>query len=233
MKIISQQSPIITSGIPDGYDFLDYSFDGDGHYSEFGDDNDFDSAEGKSKEKKTFKSRLKGFGKKVGEAARSLKKFIGNLKPKKGARKLKKRKDKTGKDEHVDVVPEVVATKSARGEDVMVRANPDGTRNEFSKSETVVAPNGKTYAKEDLEKAGKTVVEGGEVVKVIPPADVAVLKTEDGEEIPFRKDDLIDRDTEEGKGMSKGLKTGLIIGGIVVGVGILTFVIYKLTKKGK
>ena len=40
-------------------------------------------------------------------------------------------------------------------------------------------------------------------------------------------------DTKPTQGMSKGMKTGLIVGGVVLVLGIVGFIMYKKSKKGK
>lgn len=207
---------------------------------------DYEYAVGKSKktdaakkEKKTFKEKRKGFGQKIGNAARKVgsafKKFVGKLKAKKAARKLKREKGKDGKVIHKDIVPSVVPAKINGGrDDGFARPNPDGTTTEFKTSEVEKAANGKTYAAEDLKKEGENTIENGELVKIIPPESVKELTTEDGETIPFHKDDVIDKDAPDDSkpGMSTTKKI-LIGSAILVGVGLAVFTVYKLTKKGK
>lgn len=212
-------------------DFVDYDFEG-GPYMAIGDDI-YVGADGK-REKGKFLKKVKGFGKKVGGAAKkvgkAIKNFVGKLKPKKGARKLKGRKGKTGKTEFVDPIPPVVSTRDEGGRDVLVRPNPDGTRTVLKSTEVAKGPDGRVYAKDDLSKKGQTVVENGQLMKVVEEADVAPLTTTDGEQIVFRKEDLIDKETgAPAAGMNPYLKWSLIGGGILA-VAIITYVAIKNSK---
>ena len=184
------------------------------------------------KVKKTFKSRVKGFGNKVGNAAKNMVKWVGNHKTRKGARKLRKEKDKSGKEVNKDLIPECTAGKINGGtEDGFIRTNPDGTKTEFKTSEVEKGANGKVYAKEDLNRTGKNTIENGEVVKIVPPEAVKELTTEAGEVIPFHKDDIIDKDApDDAKAGMSTTKKVMIGSAIAVGVGLVIFTIYKLTK---
>lgn len=249
MKITVKNGSVITESrknIARDYDWVDYSFDGDYEYASASGD-DYEYAVGKKKNsnksmpsdkpakdkkvRKTFKERVAGFKTKVGNAV----KWIGQHKTRKDARKLLKSKDKNGKDVHKDLVPDVKSGKDKDGNDVYYRTNPDGTTTEFKSGEVAKAANGKVYAESDLKKEGKNTVENGELVKIIPPDQVKELKTETGESIPFHKDDVIDKDAPDdgGKGMNPTTKKILIGSAIAVGVGILIFAVYKLSKRGK
>jgi hypothetical protein len=184
-------------------------------------------------------------GKWIGKQAKKFVKFIGKLKPKKGARKLKPRKIK-GQTKNVDVIPVVVPTTMPSGEKVMAKQNEDGTQTVVPKTDVVTAPNGQQVDKKDLEGAGETMVstnpETGEkeVVKVVEDSQVTTLQTAEGENIPFKTEDLVEKtqeelkkEGEEPKGMSKGLKIGLIIGGSVLFLGLIGFLIYRAKNKGK
>lgn len=252
MKIIVKNANVITENSrssANNYDWVDYSFDGDYEYASASGD-DYEYATGKKAEKnkseksdkpaeagkvkKTFKSRVKGFGNKIGNAAKNLVKWVGDHKTRKGARKLKKEKNKAGKDEFKDPIPAVVPAKINGGrDDGFARPNPDGTTTEFKTSEVEKAANGKTYAAEDLKKEGKNTIENGELVKVIPPEAVKELTTTEGETIPFHKDDIIDKDAPDDSKPMSTTKKILIGSAILVGVGLAVFTVYKLTKKGK
>lgn len=134
-----------------------------------------------------------------------------------------------------DYVPDLKPGKDLNGKDVYFRTNPDGSVTNFNKEDVEKGANGKLYAKEDLKKEGKNTIENGQLVKVIPPELVKELKTEDGETIPFHKDDVIDKDAPDdgGKGMNPTTKKILIGTGIAIGVGIIIFAVYKLTKTKK
>jgi hypothetical protein len=251
MKITVKNANVITrNSSANNYDWVDYSFDGDYEYASASGD-DYEYAIGKKKDrnkstpadkpaKKTFKDKRKGFAQKLGNAAnkigKAFKNFVGKLKAKKAARKLKREKGKDGKDVYKDIVPNVVPAKINGGrEDGYRRANPDGSVTEFKPGEVEKGANGKTYAAEDLSKEGKNTVENGELIKIIPPEAVKELTTEDGETIPFHKDDVIDKDAPDdgGKGMNPTTKKILIGSAIAVGVGLIIFTVYKLTKNGK
>ena len=194
---------------------------------------------GGSKVKKTFKDKRKGFGKKIGNAGRKVGgaikqavKWVGQHKTRKGARKLKKEKDASGKEVNKDLIPAVVPAKINGGsEDGFVRANADGTKTEFKTSEVEKGANGKVYAAEDLKKEGKNTIENGELVKIVPPELVKELTTDTGEVIPFHKDDVIDKDApDDAKAGMSTTKKILIGSAIAVGLGLVIFTIYKLTK---
>lgn len=253
MKITVKNAKVITKNSrssANNYDWVDYSFDGDYEYASASGDayefatgpepettskKDEKSAVSKTKEKrvkKTFKERVEGFKNKVGSAV----KWIGDFKTRKAARKLKREKGKDGKDINKDLVPSVVPAKINGGsEDGYKRVNPDGTVTEFKTNEVEKGANGKFYAIEDLKKEGKNTIENGELVKIVPPELVKELKTETGETISFHKDDIIDKDAQDDstKGMNPTTKKILIGSAIAVGVSLIIFTVYKLSKNGK
>lgn len=263
MKITVKNANVITTNrnsSANNYDWVDYSFDGDYEYASASGD-DYEYAIGKKKDStkstpadkpttdkksfkdKTFKEKRQGFGQKIGNAGRKFGSairqavtWIGQHKTRKDARKLKKEQNKEGKNEFKDNVPPVVPAKINGGrDDGFARANPDGSRTEFAPGEVAKAQNGKTYANVDLNKEGKNTIENGELVKVIPETAVQELTTTEGTTIPFHKDDVIDKDAPDdgGKGMNPTTKKILIGSAIAVGVGILIFAVYKLSKRGK
>jgi hypothetical protein len=220
-------------------------------FSADGQDDFYGADEEKSKGGKVkgfFKKIGKGVGKSgkwIGKQAKKFVKFVGKLKPKKGARKLRKTKVK-GKDKHVDVIPPVVPITTPSGEKQMAKQNPDGTQTVVPTSDVVKAPNGQAVDKKDLQGAGETVIttnpETGtkEVAKVVEEKDVTTLQTTEGEAVPFKTEDIVEKTEEELKnegkpqGMSKQAKTLLIVGGSLIALGIITFVIFKLRgNKGK
>ena len=75
-----------------------------------------------------------------------------------------------------------------------------------------------------------------ELVKTFDESQVATLKTEDGEELTFKKEDLIDKDAKDDSdpnaktGMSTGMKAGIAIGVVVVLGAILAIVIHRSKK---
>ena len=131
-----------------------------------------------------------------------------------------------GGDKFVDILPPV-----ENGQKTL----PDGSKVTVPTEQTAQGQDGKTYDKKDLEGTGETKVitneETGqkELAKVIDAKDVTNLTTEDGQQIPFKNSDL---DENKG-GMSKGLKIGLIVGGAVLVLGIVGYLIYRSQNKGK
>lgn len=256
MKITVKNANVITknrNSSANNYDWVDYSFSGDYEYaSASGDAYEFatgpepettskkdektaskTSTQNDKPAKKTLKSRVKNFGKTIGDTAKKMVKWVGEHKTRKGARKLKKEKNKAGKDEFKDPIPTVVPGKINGGrDDGYLRTNPDGSVTEFKTSEVEKGANGKIYAAEDLKKEGKNTIENGELVKVVPIEAVKELTTTTGEVIPFHKDDVIDKDApnDSKAGMSTTKKV-LIGSAIAVGVGLAIFIVYKLTKK--
>jgi hypothetical protein len=133
-----------------------------------------------------------------------------------------------GAEKYVDVLPPVVD-----GEKTL----PDGSKVAVPNDQTAQGNDGKTYDKKDLEGTGDTQVitneETGEkeLVKVIDAKDVTTLPTEDGEGVPFKSTDV--SEGGEKKGMSKGLKIGLIVGGSLIVLGIVAYLIYRSKNQGK
>ena len=289
----------------DGYDYADgyedadgdddfYDADGDEFYNARGRSKgksvpSFGSTQGQSGAKGQKGGKVKGFFKKVGRGfgktgkwigkqAKSFVKFVGKLKPKKGARKLRvqTRRDNKAKakeearikrekeiadakakgqtpppplppptpaeqqaqkqaEQHLDIIPPVVPDASGK----MMKQNPDGTVTEVPKENVVQAPNGQMIDKKDTEGSGTLVTttnpETGkpEVAVIVPPDQVATVETESGEVIPFKASDL-EENKEEKKGLSKGMKTALWVGGGLIALGVIVFVIYKMRgNKGK
>ncbi len=252
MNITVKNGNVITrnkNNSANNYDWVDYSFDGADYEYASASGDEYEYATGKKEEtnkstpndkpvkvKKSFKDKAHGFGEKLGNAAKKVgkafKNFAGNLKAKKAARKLKKGKDSSGKEVAKDLVPEVILGKNLNGKEVYQRTNPDGSITDFNKEDIEKGANGKLYAKEDLNKLGKNTIENGELVKIIPPEAIKELTTTDGEVIPFHKDDVIDKDApDDGKPGMSTTKKILIGTGIAVGIALIIFTVYKLTKK--
>jgi hypothetical protein len=267
----------------EGGDWQDYSFEGEDLYLSAEGEEFLYNAEGDyfynakgEKFKKGMGKVGKGFkkvGKGIGSAGKwvgkQFKKFVGKLKPKKGARKLRQdkradkrtqkqkayaeKKAKRDKDiaeakakgqlpppplppptpeergsgsstsmptKPVDVIPPVI-----NGE----KQNPDG-------SKTAVPPQDQTKVgdqivdKKDLVDTQNVTVQTNpetgvkEIVAEVDPSKVETLTTEDGEQIAFKKSDLIENKPE---GMSKGMKIGLIVGGSLIVLGIVSYFIFK------
>lgn len=133
-----------------------------------------------------------------------------------------------GAEKYIDVLPPVV-----NGEKTL----PDGSKVAVSNDQTAQGQDGKTYDKKDLEGTGDTQVitneETGEkeLAKIIDAKDVTTLPTEDGEGVPFKSTDV--SEGGEKKGMSKGLKIGLIVGGSLIVLGIVAYLIYRSKNQGK
>lgn len=132
----------------------------------------------------------------------------------------------TSGEKYIDPLPPVV-----NGQKTL----PDGSKVAVNPNETEKGADGKLYDKKDLNGTGDTKIitneETGqkELVKIIDAKDVTSLTAEDGEQIPFKNSDL--GDSKEG--MSKGLKIGLIVGGAVLVLGIIGYLIYRSRNKGK
>lgn len=202
-----------------------------------------------------FKGAMKKVGRGIGKGAKAVgkgvvyvakkvatgfKTFVGKLKPKPGARKLRveKRKDKRAtKGKHIDEIPPVITGPNPEtGKVENLKNNPDGTVEVVPQENLKKASNGQTYDKTDLEKSGTTVMQKNEttgveeLIKVLDDNQVETLKTTDGEEISFRKEDLVDKETGKTP-MSKGLKIGLIVGGSVLALTVIGLIIYAVRKK--
>ena len=267
----------------------DGSEEGDDFYDANGEEDEFYNVDATAKAKGKRGAKVKGFFKKVGKGfgntgkwigkqAKSFVKFVGKLKPKKGARKLRvqARRDKRAKareearlkrereiaeakakgitpppplppptpaeqkaeqqgQQHLDIIPPVVPDASGK----MMKQNPDGTVTEVPKENVVQAPNGQMIDKKDTEGSGTLVTTTNpdtgkpEVAVVVPPEQVTTVETESGEVIPFKASDL-EENKEEKKGLSKGMKTALWVGGGLIALGVIVFVIYKMRgNKGK
>ena len=128
-----------------------------------------------------------------------------------------------GGDKFIDVLPPV-----ENGQKTL----PDGSKVAVPNDQTAKGQDGKTYDKKDLEGAGETKIitneETGqkELAKILDAKDVTTLTTEEGEQFPFKNSDLGE------KGMSRGLKIGLIVGGAVLVLGIVGYLIYRSRNKG-
>jgi hypothetical protein len=132
----------------------------------------------------------------------------------------------TGGEKYVDPLPPVIDGQ---------KTLPDGSKVAVNPNETEKGADGKLYDKKDLNGTGETKVitneETGkqELVKIVDSKDVTNLTSQDGEIIPFKNSDLGDNK----EGMSKGLKIGLIVGGAVLVLGIIGYLIYRSRNKGK
>jgi len=137
----------------------------------------------------------------------------------------------TSGEKYIDPLPPVVKKEDG----TLVKTLADGSQVAVNPNETEKGADGKLYEKKDLNGTGDTLVITNEqtglkeLVKIIDAKDVTNLTAEDGEVIPFKNSDLGDAKS----GMSKGLKIGLIVGGAVLVLGIIGYLIYRSRNKGK
>jgi hypothetical protein len=123
--------------------------------------------------------------------------------------------------------------------------NPDGTVDVFSlplkkittaeaknmNAKDIVEVNGQQYSAEGIEPGKEVVVTtdeetGQELVTIqYEPDEVVAVTGNDGNTEYVKKDDV--------KGMSKGLKYTLIIGGSVIALGLIGLIVYQVSKKNK
>lgn len=149
-------------------------------------------------------------------------------KAKKDARALKK-VSKNGKEIYQDKLPTL--NKDASGN--FTKTLEDGTSVSVpaNQTQTIVAPNGTstTFDKKDIDTPKELIkninptTNQVELIKEYTPEETEVAFDNAGNEQVYKKADV--------GGMSKGLKTGLIIGGSVVALALIALVIYKFKKK--
>ena len=149
-------------------------------------------------------------------------------KAKKDARALKK-VSKNGKEIYQDKLPTL--NKDASGN--FTKTLEDGTSVSVpaNQTQTIVAPNGTstTFDKKDIDtpkeliKTINPTTNQVELIKEYTPEETEVAFDNAGNEQVYKKADV--------GGMSKGLKTGLIIGGSILGLALIGLIIYKFKKK--
>lgn len=155
---------------------------------------------------------------------------------------------KNGLKKFKDKLPKLRKVKGADGKDKFEKELPDGTKQEVSKDQVQIVPPPTSggqesfFDKKDLNTKNevvKTVLANGEVElsKIYAPEETEQIPSEQGgEPVTYKKEDVADSGdasiTASSTGMSKGMKIGLIVGGSVLVLGIVAFVIYK-SKQGK
>lgn len=165
-------------------------------------------------------------------------------KAKYGARPLKKM-IVNGVHKFKDALPKLRKKKKSDGTTVGEKTMPDGTTKEIPLGQIHTVASSKQGAEPTLYDK-KDLATSGEVVKQVNPAtgevDLSKTYTEEqtetidtengGEPEVYKKEDVIDKDAVDAEkpGMSSGMKTTLIVGGIVIGVAIVAFIIYKSSK---
>jgi hypothetical protein len=165
-------------------------------------------------------------------------------KAKYGARPLKKM-IVNGVHKFKDALPKIRKKKKADGTTVGEKTMPDGSKKEIPLDQIHTVPSSKPGVEPTLYDK-KDVATSGEVVKQVNPTtgEVDLSKTytpeqteaidgdNGGEPVVYKKEDVIDKDAVDAEkpGMSSGMKTTLIVGGIVIGVAIVAFIIYKSSK---
>ena len=189
------------------------------------------------------------------------KEFLGGLKAKSSARKLKRLKNKQGEEVHADVLP-MLQTMSLPPVDQidpqlkitpqnfsgLGKQMPDGTMKPISKEEVTKGPDGNQYEKQDLnpvgnEKAPEMMDDpnnpGAKILaKEVPQEDIVEVKVpnETNPNAPsttetYKKSDVLDKD---GKPLaSAGMNPTLKWGLIIGGVVLAGVVIYLLARKKK
>lgn len=154
---------------------------------------------------------------------------------------------KNGLKKFKDKLPKLRKTKGTDGKDKFTKENPDGTTTDVPKDQVTIVPPSTAggqesyFDKKDLNTPNevvKTVLPNGELelAKIYSPEQTEQVPSEQGgEPVTYKKEDVVDSgdaSTSPSTGMSKGMKIGLIVGGSVLVLGIVAFVIYK-SKQGK
>jgi hypothetical protein len=148
---------------------------------------------------------------------------------------------KNGLKKFKDKLPKLRKTKGTDGKDKFTKENPDGTTTDVPKDQVTIVPpptaggQESYFDKKDLNTPNevvKTVLPNGEVElsKLYNQEETETIPNEQGVDTVYKKEDVVDSgdaSTSPSEGMSKGLKIGLIVGGSVLVVGIIAFVVYK------
>lgn len=181
--------------------------------------------------------KLKGFLKKAGKKTIQAGKWIGKQAKKVGRFVVKASKNvannvkKVGKNVKTkghNLIHHKAKDSASNGNDIFTKALEPIKESDISKlsPEKIIEVAGKKYS--TLDADGKEIVEttdaSGNAIAGIEykPEEVVAVDGADGN---------IDYKLPESKGMSKGLKIGLIVGGSLLVVGLIAFAIYKSKKK--
>ena len=194
---------------------------------------------------------VKGFFKKIGQGFKFVGKGIGQgvkglatlIKSNKGARQLRRsnrqsrRKDRRGdreanrQDRHYT---KMVAKAEKRANGQYVKKDDKGQDIPIPKENITTGEDGNIYDKNDI-KSGKTFVDtdaqgNKSLTTEYFEDEVAIGKDERGNEVIYAKEDVASSTPAEEKGMSKTMKFSLIVGGSVLFIGVVAFLIYKSRK---
>ncbi len=190
------------------------------------------------KSKRTGKKGTRMEKRTTRKAARTTKKAERILKRKarKDARKLKPRRNKRGEMVYTDAVPVVTEVPTGTGVD-LVKTDPNtGEVTKLDLTDVKTIPS--TMPNVPPIKVDKKDVPDGKEkdLNVTPDGNVTVDYTEpETEEVDFGDGTTgrVPSDFAEDPGMSKKLKTGLIIGGVVLVVGVIATILIVRAKKKK
>lgn len=219
-----------------------HKFDGADLYIGF--DGEYYNAKGE-KVKGFFQKIGQGF-KKVGQGvafvgkqiAKGTKFVVANIKKVVGkdarkGRKAKRKNPKTGKTEDVIKFGIKPLTKDANGQFV---STGDSGEKTIIPATATTTKDGKTYKKSDLDttNGGEIEVDGDNITKVLKEEEVVTLTDPNGNQEYYQPSDVIPstelKQIEEEKGMSKTMKFSLIVGGSVLFIGVVAFLIYNSRK---
>lgn len=219
-----------------------YKFDGADLYVGF--DGEYYNAKGE-KVKGFFQKIGQGF-KKVGQGvafvgkqiAKGTKFVVANIKKVVGkdarkGRKERRKNAKTGKTEDVIKFGIKPLQKDANGQFV---STGDSGEKTIIPATATTTKDGKTYKKSDLDttNGGEIEVDGDNITKVLKQEEVVTLTDPSGNQEYYQQSDVIPstelKQIEEEKGMSKTMKFSLIVGGSVLFIGIVAFLIYNSRK---
>ena len=194
---------------------------------------------------------VKNFFKKVGQGFKAVGKgvvagakgVIAKIKANKGARQLRRsnrqarRQDRRAnrKDKRADKLYEkklAKAEKKANGQ--YTKKGDDGQEVTIPKERLTKGEDGNLYDKNDI-KSGKTFVDtdaqgNKSLVTEYFEDEVAIGKDAQGQEVIYAKEDSASSTPVEEKGMSKTMKFSLIVGGSVLFIGVVAFLIYNSRK---
>ena len=190
---------------------------------------------------------VKNFFVKIGQGfkaiGKGIRKVADKIKANKGARQLRRsnrqsrRKDRraTRKDNRASKVYDkklAKAEKKANGK--YSKKGDSGEEVEIPKERVTKGEDGNFYDKNDI-KDGQTFVDtdaqGNKyLTREYFEDEVAIGKNAQGQEVIYAKEDVASSTPAEEKGMSKTMKFSLIVGGSVLFIGVVAFLIYNSRK---
>jgi hypothetical protein len=217
-----------------------YKFDGADLYVGF--DGEYYNAKGE---------KVKGFFKNIGQGFKAVGKgvvagakgVIATIKANKGARQLRRsnrqsrRKDRRGdreanrQDKHYK---KMLASAQKRADGQYVKKDDNGQDVIIPKENITTGADGKLYDKKDIDP-NKTFVDtdaqgNKSLVNEYFEDEVAIGRNAQGQEVIYAKEDVASSTPVEEKGMSKTMKFSLIVGGSVLFIGVVAFLIYNSRK---